>query len=119
MAHPPYPPSVNSSGQLSVTGTGGGGTTPATPTAGTASIITTGGTAVILVTGPTNGGDITNPPNAASQGISMAENAYIDPVSTPGSTDASGNATTTVLLPGQSYSIPALATGVVIKGNAG
>lgn len=89
-----------------------------TPAAGTASTVVTGGTAVTLVTGPIKGGYITNPINLASQGIAAAENAYIDPVGVPGSTDANGNGTTVILTPGQTYSLPALATGVLVKGNA-
>jgi hypothetical protein len=89
-----------------------------TPAAGTASTITTGGTAVTLVTGPVNGGYITNPPNAASQGIVTAENAYVSEVGTPGSTDGAANGTTTLLTSGQTFTFPALAAGVLIKGNA-
>lgn len=82
-----------------------------TPAAGTASAIVTGGTALTIVTGPTNGGYITNPSNAS-------ENLYIDPVGVPGSTDAEGYGTTLILVPGQSFNIPALAAGSVIKANA-
>lgn len=93
-------------------------TSGVTPKAGTASAIGTGGTAVTLITGPVNGGYIVNPANSSAQGIATAENAYIDMVGTPGSTDAAGNATTTILTPGQSFSIPALASGVLVKANA-
>lgn len=89
-----------------------------TPAAGTASAITTGGTAVTLVTGPCSGGYITNPPNASAQGITTAENAYVDKVGTPGSTDSAANGTTTVLFPGQTFTFGPLASGSVIKGNA-
>lgn len=89
-----------------------------TPAAGTTSTVVTGGTAVTLVTGPIKGGYITNPINLASQGIAAAENAYIDPVGSPGSTDTAGNGTTVILTPGQTYSLPALSTGVLVKGNA-
>jgi hypothetical protein len=89
-----------------------------TPRAGTASTITTGGTAVTLFTGPINGGYIANPINAASQGISVAENAYVDPVGTPGSTDAAANGTTMLLEPGQTFSLPVFGVGVAFKANA-
>lgn len=89
-----------------------------TPRAGTASTITTGGTAVTIVTGPCNGGYITNPINAAAQGISAAENVYLDPVNTPGDTDANANGTTILLEPGQNFSLPQLASGVALKANA-
>lgn len=88
------------------------------PAGGTASTITTGGTAVTVVTGPVNGGYIVNPANAASQAISGAENVYIDPVETPGSTDSAANGTTVLLQPGQNFLIPPLASGSVIKANA-
>ncbi len=91
-----------------------GGTTPK---AGTNSTIVTGGTAVVLVTGPCNGGYITNPPNTAAQGVT-AENVYVDPVAAPGSTDAAANGTTTLLVPGQSFTLPALAAGQFVRGNA-
>jgi len=95
-------------------------TTPVivTPTAATAAVIVTGGTAVTLITGPINGGYVTNPINASAQGISAAENAYIDMVSTPGSTDSTANGTTILLEPGQNFVFPALATGVIVKANA-
>lgn len=88
-----------------------------TPATGTTAAIVTGGTAVTVVTGPVNGGYIVNPSNTAAQGVT-AENAYIDPVGTPGSTDSAANGTTSLLTPGQSYNIPPLKTGSVIKANA-
>lgn len=94
------------------------GNAPITPAAGLVSIITTGGTAVTLANGPCNGGYIVNPPNLSSQGIVTAENAYIDLVGTPGSTDATGNATTSIMLPGGVFYLPALASGVHVKANA-
>lgn len=105
---------------IPVPGVGGTGGTSAkvTPTAsGTIAIITTGGTPVALATGPINGGYVLNPLNAASQGVT-AENAYVDPVGTPGSTDSAGNGTTAILQPGQPFYLPPLATGAVVKGNA-
>lgn len=89
-----------------------------TPAAGTASAIVTGGTAVTMVTGPINGGYITNPINLAAQGIVAAENAYLNMVATPGSTDANGNGTTVILAAGQTFTLPALAAGVLVKVNA-
>lgn len=87
------------------------------PAAGTASVIATGGTAVDLITGPINGGYITNPPNDDSQGVAV-ENLYIDLVGVPGSTDATGNGTTTILFPGQNFDVPAIGAGHVIRANA-
>lgn len=92
--------------------------TRATPAAGLASAIVTGGVAITAVTGPVNGGYITNPLNAAAQGITTAENAYLDMVGAPGSTDASAKGTTVLLAPGQNFVIPALASGVNVKLNA-
>lgn len=89
-----------------------------TPAAATASQIATGGTAVTVITGPINGGFITNPINSAAQGIADAENLYIDMVGTPGSTDAAANGTTSLLMPGQGFELPALAAGVTVKANA-
>lgn len=91
---------------------------PATPAAGAASEVTTGGTAVVALSGPIGGGFVTNPPNAASQGIGAAENLYLDMVGTPGSTDADGNGTTVTLVPGQTFVLPSLATGVSVRVNA-
>lgn len=90
-----------------------------TPRAGTVSVVTTGGTAVTAIAGPINGGYILNPPNAASQGISAAENLYVDMVSAPGSTDATANGTTT-LVPagGNPFVIPAIGAGVNVQVNA-
>lgn len=89
-----------------------------TPAAGSAAAVATGGTAVTAVTGPINGGFITNPSNAARQAIAAAEPLYVDMVGTPGSTDAVANGTTSALDLGQSYTLPALATGVTVKVNA-
>lgn len=80
--------------------------------------IGTGGTAIIVATGPINGGWVTNPYNAAAQGIVSAENAYIDMVNIPGATDGAANNTTELLLPGQSFQLPALADGVHVYINA-
>jgi hypothetical protein len=89
-----------------------------TPTAAAASVVTTGGTAVSVFPGPINGAVIINPPNATAQGVALAENLYVSMVNTPGSTDATANGTTIVLVPGASYTFPALATGVTVKANA-
>lgn len=88
-------------------------------TGGTNSAIVTGGTAVVLVTGPINGCQIVNPLNAAAQKIATAENAYVDPVGTPGATDGAANGTTVLLAPGQPWNCPfALPAGAVVKANA-
>lgn len=87
------------------------------PAVGITATIVTGGTAVTVVTGPVNGGYIVNPLNTAAQGVT-AENAYIDPVASPGSTDAAANGTTNILQAGQVYTIPPLQTGSVVKANA-
>ena len=89
-----------------------------TPRALDISEITTGGTAVVVLTGPCNGGYITNPPNAASQGIVTAESVYVDMVGVPGDADADGNGTTTILAPGQNFTIPSLAPGITVQVNA-
>lgn len=90
-----------------------------TPAAGATSTVATGGTAVTVIAGPCNGGYVVNPANAAAQGIGSAENAYLDMVGTPGSTDATaGSGTSMILFPGQSFTIPALALGVSVKVNA-
>jgi hypothetical protein len=94
------------------------GNLPVTPVAATATTIATGGTAITVVTGPVNGGFITNPVDAAGQGISVAENVYVDMVATPGSTDTNGNGTTVIIAPGQTFTIPSIATGVLVKANA-
>lgn len=83
-----------------------------------ATAVATGGTAVTAVTGPINNGFITNPPNAAAQGIVTAENMYIDLINSPGHTDAAGNGTTTILVPGQTFSLGQLGIGVTVKINA-
>lgn len=89
-----------------------------TPAAGAASAIVTGGTAITLVNGPIQGGYVVNPCNLAAQGIGTAENAYVDPVAAPGSTDAAANGTTVALQPCQNYPLPPLATGQSLRGNA-
>jgi hypothetical protein len=88
------------------------------PSVATASAIVTGGTALTIATGPINGGYVTNPANSARQAIATAEPLYIDPVASPGSTDAAANGTTTALDIGQTYTIPALASGHVLRANA-
>jgi hypothetical protein len=88
------------------------------PTALTASVVATGGVAVIAVTGSVNGGWISNPPSAAAQNLSETENLYVDMVSAPGATDATGNGTTQILVPGQSFTIPPLALGHYVYVNA-
>jgi hypothetical protein len=94
------------------------GSSAVTPAAASASAIVAGGTAIVVATGPINGGYVTNPSNAASQGIGAAENAYLDMVGTPGSTDSAANGTTVILQPGQTFALPALAAGVNVRVNA-
>lgn len=80
--------------------------------------IVTGGIALPAVTGPLNGGFLTNPINSTAQGIAAAENLYIDLVSPPGATDATGNNTTVIVQPGQNFVLPPLAAGVNVWINA-
>lgn len=109
---------VSSNGSAFYNATGGTPVGGITPAAGSAVAVATGGTAVTVVTGPCTGGYITNPTTATSQGVGAAENMYIDMVATPGSTDAAANGTTVSIAPGQSFTIPALGTGVLLKANA-
>lgn len=93
--------------------TGAGDSGSSTPAAGTASTIATGGTAVTMVTGPVNGCYIVNPASAADQGISVAENAYVNPVTTATTT---GNGTNATLVPGQTFvCIPGQTTNVSVN----
>jgi hypothetical protein len=89
-----------------------------TPVVAPVTTITTGGTAVTVLTGPISGGTILNPASVAAQGIDPVENLYISFVGTPGSTDAAAIGGTLTLVPGASYSLPALASGVTLKANA-
>ena len=89
-----------------------------TPVVATASAIVTGGTAVTVLTGPIAGGTIANPLSAAAQGIGAAESLYISFVGVPGATDATAGVGTLILAAGESYTLPALATGVMLKANA-
>ena len=73
-----------------------------TPRPGTASTIATGGTAQQAVAPSVNGGYITNPASATDQGLSPAENLYVDPV---GNAGTQGNGTTSALAPGESYQL--------------
>lgn len=89
-----------------------------TPILGAANTIITGGTPITVATGPINGGYVTNPLNAAAQKIATAENAYLDMVGNPGSTDANANGSTVLLAPGQNFDLPVLAAGITVKVNA-
>ena len=80
--------------------------------------IVSNGVAIVVAQGPIAGGFVTNPANYEAQGLSVAENAYIDLVNVPGSTDAAGNNTTSILYPGDSFPLPALASGVLVRVNA-
>lgn len=115
--------SCDASGNLKITGSSGGTPVPVkpapvTPLAGTTATIATGGTAVTILSGPINGCYVVNPLNAAAQGIGAAENAYVDPVGTPGSSDSAANGTTTLLQSGQSFTCPPFASGINLKANA-
>ena len=88
------------------------------PTAPLATSIVVAGTAVVVATGPINGGFITNPYNAAAQGVGSAENLYVDCINTPGSTDAAGNGTTSIVQPGQTFTLAALPSGYSYRVNA-
>lgn len=88
------------------------------PMAGNSVVIPVGGTAIQLVIGPCSGGYITNPPTAGSQGLATAENCNVDPVEAPGPTDNDGNGTTSILYPGQNFTIPRLSVGASVWGNA-
>ena len=88
------------------------------PGPGVANQIAVGGTAVPIATGPCAGGYVTNPATAAAQGLSVTENLYVDMVNPPGSTDATAYGTTTLLTPGQNFTIPAISAGVIIWANA-
>jgi hypothetical protein len=89
-----------------------------TPGALLTSEVTTGGTAVTVITGPCRGGFVSNPASAAGQGLGSTEDLYLDMVNVPGSTDATGNGTTQTLVAGQSFAIPPLRTGVLVRVNA-
>lgn len=88
-----------------------------TPRAADAHAIVTGGTAVTVVSGPVKGGYITNPASVDAQGIGSTENLYIDFVNTPTVNETDANNTASMLRPGESFNIPALAAGVVLKAN--
>ena len=88
------------------------------PAAGNNHQIAVGGTAIAAVIGPINGGYIVNPANATAQGIMTAENLYVDLVNPPGSSDALAYGTTVLLVPAQNFTLPAIATGVVVWVNA-
>lgn len=98
---------MDQTGKLCVGATFSGSVTAAppasAPAAATASAIVTGGVAVTLITGPVNGCYITNPLSATDQNISVAEVAYVNPVTTA---TANGRGTNSTLQPGQSYSCP-------------
>jgi hypothetical protein len=75
----------------------------ATPVSGPTTITSaTPGTAVTAIAANMAGGYITNPTNASDQGLSAPEPLYIDQVH---NATLSGNGSTIVLQPGQSYSI--------------
>ena len=91
---------------------------PYAVTPGSASVAATGTAAVVLCSGPINGGFVINPATAAAQGLAATENAYLDMVASPGNSDSTANGTTTLLQPGQSFTLPPLAAGVNVSANA-
>lgn len=95
-----------------------GGTGFVVPAPALATEVMSAGVAVEVMAGPIAGGYVINPANAAGQGLSVAENLYVDPINVPGSTDADGNGTTTLLIPGAAYQVPALASGQQLRANA-
>ena len=76
-----------------------------TPVIGTVTQITTGGTAVQVVPANANGGYISNPVTNTEQGIATAEPIFVNPISSPGSTLAAGNGSTSTIQPGQTYTL--------------
>jgi hypothetical protein len=98
---------------------------PTTPGRGTvvpapalATQIVSAGVAVEVLAGPVAGGYVTNPATAAAQGLGSTENLYVDPVNSPGGSDATANGTTTLLTPGSTYTVPPLAAGQQLRANA-
>lgn len=91
-----------------------------TPIAGNANEVVTGGTAVTAVNAVPTGINyalIVNPLYAADQGLSVAENLYVDITGgTPGSTAGSGNGTVMTLVPGQWVNgIPGQTTAILVN----
>lgn len=70
--------------------------------------IITGGTAITSIPGNVGGGFIQNPVDPLDQGIlsGVPQPIYIDPINVPGSSPGSGNGTTFVLYPGQTWEVP-------------
>jgi hypothetical protein len=84
-----------------------------------ANTITTGGTAVLIVQGPALGVLIQNPVSASTQGLTTAENLYVNIVNaTPPSTDAAAFGSNYVLQPGDSMVLPSIASNIGIRVNA-
>lgn len=85
----------------------------ATPVSGPATVTSvTPGNAVIAIAANQAGGYIVNPASASDQGLATAEVLYVNQVQSAGLT---GNGTTIVLQPGQSYSvIPSTTTPVTV-----
>ena len=91
---------------------------PKTPRALDNWVIVSGGTPIVAVAAPIYGGFLTNPASAAAQGLATAENLYIDMVGIPGASDAAAYGTTVILQPGQNFTFPWLAVGVLVRINA-
>lgn len=87
------------------------------PAAALATKISAAAEAVIVATGPIRGGYIVNPLDLEGQGVA-AEPLNVDMVGVPGGTPADVNGTTCALLPGQTFIIPKLASGVLLRANA-
>ena len=85
---------------------------------GLTSVLGAAGQAVVVAVGPCAGGYLVNPLAALSQGIPTPEELYVDPVAAPGSTDSAANGTCAALQPGETYTIPPLGAGQVLRVNA-
>src|ERR1700722_19405935 len=81
----------------------------AVPSPALATQVISAGVAVEVLVGPVGGGYVTNPATAAAQGLGSTENLYVDPINSPGGSDATVNGTTTLLAPGSTYVVPPLA----------
>ncbi len=116
LAMPPH--NIAANGAMPVFLTTNSGVLGAVPRAGVNNTITVAGQAILAVTGPINGGFIYNPPNAASQGISVAEDINLDMTGPPVAGDAAGFGTTSAIVAGQTFNLPPLAPGVQVWVNA-
>lgn len=76
---------------------------PVTPQVGSAVSVPVGGTAVNAFPGGISGGFLQNPVAATDQGLSNAENLYVDPTGNPATQQ--GNGSTFALAPGVTWSV--------------